>query len=60
MFILLLLNGCCCGRCAPLEQESFATVPLTLSEVKKLAAAPDGASRTKAAKLVLTKAGASR
>jgi hypothetical protein len=34
LICLLVLNGCCCGK--SLDRESFAKVPLTLSEAKKL------------------------
>ena len=34
LLLLLVLNGCCCGK--SLEKESYVTVPLTLSDAKKL------------------------
>jgi hypothetical protein len=34
LLLLLILNGCCCGK--SLENESYVKVPLTLDEVKKL------------------------
>lgn len=37
LLVLLVLNGCCCGDgCQYLEKESYAQVPLTLSDAQKL------------------------
>ena len=42
LLFLLVLDGCCCGK--SMEKESYATVPLTLREAKKLE--KDGATVT--------------